>query len=449
MEISDSNYPHTMAQAYSDMAVQGTRDLLAAQKANAQRASTGISDLRKALQAFETALDKLTGSGTGSVAHAASVSDAGAAKATASTGAAPGNYTFFVEQLASNHQLASGALAPAAAAGAGTLGVSLADGSTFDVDLSGADGNGDGQLSAAEIARAINQAAGGKLSASTLTINGQQQLVLASNVGGADGAIALDTSGLGDAALAAALDGASELAEARNAVFFLGGASGTRIEQGSNTFTGVQGVSLEFTAANATVALAVTRDDAATTESVKAFVDAYNTLRSSLASLTRAGDTAAGDPGGAFSGDAGVIALQRRFDDLLRQKVGGTSLQELGITADRTGTLQLDSRRLLAALDRDPEALSSVLGDGKSGVTGSMAGYLDTWLSSTAGQLKKRQDNADAIQKALSKREAAVTEQYDRLYTRYLAQFTQVQALNSQMEYTLSLIDSLLVDNSK
>jgi len=268
-------------------------------------------------------------------------------------------------------------------------------------------------------------------------------------VGGADGAIALDTSGLGDAALAAALDGASELAEARNAVFFLGGASGTRIEQGSNTFTGVQGVSLEFTAANATVALAVTRDDAATTESVKAFVDAYNTLRSSLASLTRAGDTAAGDPGGAFSGDAGVIALQRRFDDLLRQKVGGTSLQELGITADRTGTLQLDSRRLLAALERDPEALSSVLGDGKSGVTGSMAGYLDTWLSSTAGQLKKRQDNADAIQKALSKREAAVTEQYDRLYTRYLAQFTQVQALNSQMEYTLSLIDSLLVDNSK
>src|SRR5690606_3550995 len=283
MEISDSNYPHTMAQAYSDMAVQGTRDLLAAQKANAQRASTGISDLRKALQAFETALDKLTGSGTGSVAHAASVSDAGAAKATASTGAAPGNYTFFVEQLASNHQLASGALAPAAApgsstvsaeqpasnpplaggalapaaaAGAGTPGVSLADGSTFDVDLPGADGNGDGQLSAAEIARAINQAAGGKLSASTLTINGQQQLVLASNVGGADGAIALDTSGLGDAALAAALDGASELAEARNAVFILGGASGTRIEQGSNTFTGVQGVSLEFTAANATVALA-------------------------------------------------------------------------------------------------------------------------------------------------------------------------------------------------
>src|SRR5690606_9490529 len=129
------------------------------------------------------------------------------------------------------------------------------------------------------------QAAGGKLSASTLTVNGQQQLVLASSVGGAAGAITLDTSGLGDAGLAAALAGATELAEARNAVFFLGGTGGTRIEQGSNSFTGVQGVTLDFTAANATVTLEVARDDTATTAAVQSFVDAYNALRSSLSAL--------------------------------------------------------------------------------------------------------------------------------------------------------------------
>lgn len=449
MEISDSNYPHAMAQAYADLYAQGAKDLLAAQKANARRAQTGLADLRKALETFRQALDGFTAKGGGMVAHAARVSDPALAKAAVATGAAPGSYTFFVEQLASNHQLASGALAATAAAGAGSLGVGLADGSSFTVDLSGADGNGDGQLSAAEIARAINQAAGGKLSASTLTVNGQQQLVLASSVGGAAGAITLDTSGLGDAGLAAALAGATELAEARNAVFFLGGTGGTRIEQGSNSFTGVQGVTLDFTAANATVTLEVARDDTATTAAVQSFVDAYNALRSSLSALTRAGDAASGDPGGAFSGDAGVIALQRRLDDLLRQKVGGSSLQELGLSADRKGVLQLDSRRLLAALERDPEALSSVLGDGRSGITASMDGYLDSWLSGTNGQLKKRQETAEAIQKALSKRESAVTEQYDRLYSRYLAQFTQVQALNSQMEHTLSLIDSLLIDSGK
>ncbi|TWH16706.1 flagellar cap protein FliD N-terminal domain-containing protein, partial [Pseudoxanthomonas taiwanensis] len=111
MEISDSNYPHTMAQAYADLAIQGSKDLLAAQKANAQRTSTGISDLRKALETFQAALDKFTGAGGGAVAHTASVSDTSLAKATAAAGAAPGSYTFFVEQLASNHQLASGALA--------------------------------------------------------------------------------------------------------------------------------------------------------------------------------------------------------------------------------------------------------------------------------------------------------------------------------------------------
>ena len=449
MEISDPNYPHTMAQVYADMSAQGGKELLAAQKANAERARTGIADLRKALETFQAALDGFEGGGAGVVGHAATVSDATTARASAGANAAPGSYTFFVEQLASNHQLASGALAPVAATAAGSLGVSLADGSAFLVELAGADGNGDGQLSAAEIARAINQASGGKLSASTLTVNGQQQLVLASGVAGADGAIVLDTSALGEAGLAAALDGANELAQARNAVFHLGGAGGTRIEQGSNTFTGVQGVSLEFTAANADVALTVTRDDDATTASVKKFIDAYNALRKSLASLTRAGDNAAGDLGGAFSSDPGVIALQRRLDDVLRQQVGGVRLLDLGLSSDRSGNLQLDSKRLLAALDRDPEALASVLGDGKTGVSGGMAGYLDSWLSGTSGQLRKRQESADAIQKALSKRESAVTDQYDRMYSRYLARFTQVQTLNNRMEYTLSLIDSLLVNNSK
>lgn len=449
MEISDSNYPHAMAQAYADLYAQGAKDLLAAQKANARRAQTGLADLRKALETFRQALDGFTAKGGGMVAHAARVSDPALAKAAVATGAAPGSYTFFVQQLASNHQLASGALAPVAVAGAGVLGIALADGTRLEVDLATADGNGDGQLSAQEIARAINQAAGGKLSASTLTVNGQQQLVFTSNVGGADGRITLDTIALGDPGLAAALDGATELAEARNAVFFLGGAGGTRIEQGSNSFTGVQGVTLEFTAANADVTLVVTRDDEATIASVRSFVDAYNALRNALAALTRAGDAAAGDPGGAFSGDAGVIALQRRLDDLLRQQFGGASLLALGISADRTGNLQLDSGRLLAALERDPEALASVLGDGKGGLTGAIGAYMDSWLSGHDGQLKKRQESVDSIQKALSKREQAISEQYDRLYQRYLAQFTQVQALNRQMEYTLSLIDSLLIDPGK
>lgn len=445
MEISDSAYPSTMAKSYADLSIYGAQQRLTAQKSAASTTSTALTTLRTALAKFNTSLDTLTSSKAGIVQYAGALSDSTRGSVSVGANAAPGTYTFYVQTLASTHQLSSAALSgTVAASGAGSLGITLDDGSSITVDLSAADGNGDGQLTLAEIARAINQAGGSKLSASTLTVNGQQQLVLTSGVGGADGAITLDVSAIGDAGLATALQNTTELAEARNAVFYLGGSGGTRIEQGSNTFTGISGVELAFTKADGDLSLTITRDDSATTANVQAFVDAYNALKTSLDSLTRAGDLASGDAGGPFSSDAGVRALRSRLNDILRQAVGGKRLSDIGISADKTGQLSLDSTRLTKALEQDPELPATLIGDGSTGLSGAFSRYMDTWLSSSSGQLKARQETAESIQKALNKRETALNEQYDRLYVRYLTQFTKVQVMDAQMQDTLSLLEAML-----
>jgi flagellar hook-associated protein 2 len=99
----------------------------------------------------------------------------------------------------------------------GPLVVQLADGSTFNVNLAGADQDGDGTLSQTEIARAINQGLGGGLvSAMVVTSGSQTNLVLSASKTGAGSAITLDTSGLPASTLKTALStGGKQLAARR------------------------------------------------------------------------------------------------------------------------------------------------------------------------------------------------------------------------------------------
>src|SRR5690606_40822188 len=111
------------------------------------------------------------------------------------------------------------------------------------------DTDSDGTISQAEIARAINQASDnqGKVIASVVTSGGQTQLLLTSAKTGEAGEISIDASGLPAGALRDALSNARELTAAQDAVVRLGGQGGIRMQQGSNTFTGIEGVSAPFT----------------------------------------------------------------------------------------------------------------------------------------------------------------------------------------------------------
>ncbi|SCK17519.1 flagellar hook-associated protein 2 [Vogesella sp. LIG4] len=438
--------PSQIAQQLATSYVQDAQTLLNNQTQDATSTGKALTTLQSALQTFQSALTTLSGKKT-VIQQTATFSNTAVANASANGTAQAGNYSFFVSQLASANQVLFQGL-PASAAASGKLGISLGDGTSLNVDLSTL-GSG-GNFAPADLARAINQAAGnsGKVSASIVTVNGQAQLMLGAGNTGANSKITVDASLVGDAALKGALGAApTQLVPPQDAVAWLGAENiGIKIQQASNTYTGISGVSINFTQAmtsgSAPVSLTVAADNSGTAKNVQSFVDAYNALKTQLDNLTDTGDAANNKSAAAFANDAGVRSLQSRLASLLRQSFNGQTLFQFGISADRNGTLSLNSSKLQTALAANPSGLDQLLG-GSSGMLTGYQNYLNSWLGSVNGQIQQRQSSLSALQKVLGRRQDELSASYDSAYNRYLQQFSQLQALQTQMSQTTSSLSML------
>ena len=445
--------PVMLAYQVATAQVEAARKQVELRTQQAESTSRALDRLKSALGSFETALSGLSGS-EGLRRFSTTFSASDVATATTGSAAKAGTYSFYVEQLATAHQIVFEDLPSVPVASGGPLVVQLADGTAINVNLLAADADGDGSLSQAEIARAINLAEdnAGRIVASIVTVGGQSHLLLSARDTGAASEISLDVSGLPSGALRSAFEGGRELVAAQDAVIWLGGQGGIRVQQASNTFTGIEGVSVTFTRAMTAdeppLTLTVASDAAGTAANVQKFVDAFNTLMGVLDELTRVGNAEEGTPSATLATDAGVRTLRSRLNQIIRQEFGGLSLVDLGIKADRTGRLTLDRDRLEARLESDPDALQTVFGSARtasrSGVLGALDEYLDAWLKSGSGLIAARKASVQSIQKNLAERQARIDAQFDSYYRRYLAQFTELQALQSRMSETSGLFGQVL-----
>ncbi|NMM79777.1 lateral flagellar hook-associated protein 2 [Acidovorax sp. SRB_14] len=445
--------PSTMASQLATMYTSAAQSLITSQTKSAQAASSALTKLQSALSAFDTALNSLSGSASRSlVQRGATLSNPAIGTVTASATAQPGNYSFFVEQVAARHQVAFEDLPAVPVSLGGPLVVTLADGRSFTANIATADQNNDGTISQAEIARAINQATEnqGKVTATTVTVGGKTQLVLSAGQTGVNSRITLDTSGLPNSDLKTAFTTSIELSAARDAIVWLGDKdAGIKLQQASNTLTAVDGVSITLAKAmqsgDAPISLTVSNDDSGTSANVKKFIDAYNTLKKTLDDLTANGKD--GVERAAFASDAGVLSLRNRMSNALRQSYGGLSLAEFGINADRNGTLSLNDAKLQKTLAAHPEGLDAVFGNTglttSSGALGAFHSIVKSWTDSASGQIKQRQNSVQAQQKTLATRQTRLDNQYTQAYNRYLAQFTQLQSLQARMNDTSSLLSNL------
>jgi flagellar hook-associated protein 2 len=463
--MADIN-PTSMAQQLATIYTQQTQSLLDTQSKTSQATAAALTKLSTALKNFNSAM---TGLSTKKSLSQLSGQFADTSFGSAAVGASaqPGNYPIYVEQLASSHQIAVNDLPAVPAWPTGPVNMTLrqANGASFVVDLSNADGDNDGTLSQIELARAINQSAGngGKVTAQIVSGGGKTQLLLSSGVSGADGKISLDlgdpaSGGVPAGALRTALEDPTkqtELVAAQDAVVWMGAQNtGLRIQQATNTLTAIDGVSITLSKASAAGAapttFTVSKDDAGTTANVQKFVDAYNAMEKTLDELTSAGTAGVG--GGALVGDAGVRALRGRLSSLLRQDFGGQNLRGLGLSIDRSGTLSLDPAKLGAALASNPGALDSLFGSASlsapSGLFGDLSRTADQWTNSGTGYIKQRQDSIQSQQKAISARQTRLDNQYTQAYNRYLRQFSSLQELQSKLGDTSSLLASLAAPTS-
>ncbi|MGD1826453.1 Flagellar hook-associated protein 2 [Chromobacterium violaceum] len=439
--------PSTWAENLARNQLSKLQTQLDTQTKSAKARTDALSQLQKALQDYKSSLATLTGKKSLVAMNAAATPD-GAATVTAKGNAAAGNYTMFVEQLASSQQLLMGDLAGATAKAGDKFTVKLAGGESFDVALDGADRDNDGKLTVGELALAINRASGnaGKVNAMVLNNNGTSQLVLSAGKTGEKGAISLDLSGVTDGALKSGLSAPQELSKAQDAVVWLGGkTNGVRLQQGSNTFDNIQGVSVTVNKVSKDtdppLQISVSRGDSDTTANVQSFVDAYNKIYKAISDMSQPGGV--GKDAGPFADDSGIRSLKSQLNAILRQPFDGVTLGQLGIKATRDGTLELDSKKLGDTLKASPDALDRFFnGASQNGALKQSADYLDKWLNGSNGMLKLRRDSEDRNQKDLGRRQDALQKTFDQTYNRYLAQFTKLQSMQDQMTQTMGMLNS-------
>ncbi|OQP36103.1 flagellar filament capping protein FliD [Pantoea latae] len=408
--------------------------------------------LKTAVQGFQTANAKLQEAGL--YTQTTTSSTTSAFSADSSGGAVAGKYSISVTRLAQAQTLTSAAQqdvkSPVGGAAASrTLKILSEEGKETRIELT------QDQTSLTALRDSINKANAG-VSASIIRVSdASYRLSLTATQTGTGHAVK-GISVEGDDTLqafigfdaAASASGLTQNVAAQNASLTI---NNVNIESSSNVISdAVEGITLKLndvTSGNQT--LSVVSDSSKAKTAISDWVNAYNSLQDTMASLTKYTPVDAGKDqdtkNGALLGDGTLRIIQTQLKGILANGSGSAiykTLTQAGITSDPTsGKLKLDGDKLTSALSVKPEAIRDIfVGDGKkSGVATGMANSLGAILNSK-GAL---QSATDSISKKLNQ----LTDQYNRAsknidatIARYKTQFTSLDMMMSKLNNTSSYL---------
>lgn len=241
------------------------------------------------------------------IKNTATTSQDGFFTASADANALVGNYQIFVEQVATSHQISTGMPANLDASTevptTGTLEFTI-NGETMTLDMSTVDTDGDGKATVTDLVSAINNNPDNPgVNATLVRSNGQTHFMLSSTETGVANTINVSATGTGQAWFEDAFTKTTEISKPQDAVIWLGAeGTGLQLTNSSNTFEGViDGVDITVTKAQtsgeAPISMEVGTDSEGTKEQLNKFVEAYNSLVSTLDEYTQVGGE---DKAGAF-----------------------------------------------------------------------------------------------------------------------------------------------------
>src|SRR5690606_25718834 len=281
---------------------------------------SAYSKLQSAVEAVQKAAATLGQSDTLNAVKS-SVSGEGLTAKTAA-GAVAGNYKIGITSLATAQTLKSNLVEDRKEpmGSGGSIQITLANDETSTIEL-GSDTSLDG------LAKAINSNDDAGVRATIITDgNGDSYLMLTSKNTGTQSAVKSITSDNTAVQAVVGYEAGSaspmtELEPAENAAVTI---NGVLVESQSNTIDkAIDGVTLELTATTEpgeTISVSITSDPSVLTKAVKAFVDAYNSLQSTIADLT-AFDVSS-ESQSALTGDGTTRNIQSTIAAALRV-VGG------------------------------------------------------------------------------------------------------------------------------
>ncbi len=389
--------------------------------------------LKSAISSFESAMDGLSTQDEFKVFSAGS-SDTDVLTASADATAANGVFSIDVNRLAQHHKLATTEHADTATFGADgdSLGITV-DGESMSVDFTGA-------MSLGEIRDAINAAGDNPgVSASILnTGGGNQRLILTSNESGEAQQIGMSYTG-SISGNPFGFDNANrdELGQVINDLSKLDAEmeiDGFTVTNGSNNVSDtIEGLTLELKQTGSTN-LNVDRDNAAITKSVQGFVDAYNSLVSTIDDL-QAGD---------LSGDSNLRTIESQLRGVMNASPGGIDssfsiLSEVGIATERDGKLSFDSSQLSGALEADFTGVAELFANDDQGYAFRFAALAEN-LQEDDGVIDSREDSLNTRIEDTELRQENFEARMELTEQSLRSQYAALDSLLGQMQSTSNFL---------
>jgi len=430
---------------------------------------TSFSILQTSLDKLKTASTALQNAGQIAGTAVASTNSSFTATLTPNTSAPAGSYNINVTQLAQSQSLLSGVQTDPKAA----LGTTGAANRSITIAQSGKDPVTipltDDQTSLNGIRDAINAKQAGVSASVVKADDNSYYLALTANDSGTANAMTVSVSG--DNALnsivgydaTASTNGMKVTTPAQDAKFTV---NNLEITRSSNTVTdALDGLTLNLNSVtNANTSntgpekLTVTRDSSAMTKAIQNYVDAYNSLQTTIASQTaytavdKGADTQ-NSSNGALFGDGTVRTISTQLRGQISSAQPNSdyaTLASMGITQDINGKLQVDSTKLNKALTTKPTSVVQFFaGDGKTTGFGTQSTTMLTkMLDSNNGTIQSAEDGINKSLKNLSDQMTKTTASINLNLANYKTQFTNLSVLVNKLTNTGSYLTQQFASTS-
>ncbi|CNC12601.1 flagellar filament capping protein FliD [Yersinia intermedia] len=378
-----------------------------------------LAKQKSGLETFRTALKDLGKVEEGLLKNNTSSSIKDVATVSANEKALKGSYSFFVERLASAHQLAFTGLTDDLVKNEQSPLELSVNGKPLNIELKGVD-------TVADLAHAINNAKDNPgVTASVVRSNGQHILLLTSDKSGKDNKIEFT----GQRPVIFASSNEKELSPAQDSLVYIGDKSNDlKVESSSNTLDKViDGVTIELIKVqkpgDPLLEVKVDVNPTETEGQIKKFVDAFNSVKSAVSSKER--------------GDSLPAALKQSLNSLVSQSYGGKTLGMIGVSFDRNGDLKLDSKKLTEVLKNSPTMVTELL-SGTDGLISKLDKALDPYLSTSTGSLKKRSEMLEIRQTSLAWAKDSLEKSYEIALKNNMRKYNN---LSNQMDKMQSIMN--------
>ena len=398
---------------------------------------SAYGQVKSALSDFQSATEELNA--TDAFESLSTSVEGSGLSAVSDSDAQPGRYDIHVEQLATAGSLVTERLDTADTAivtGEQSLTFSLAEGTIDPITVE--DGS-----TLEDMRDAINTQSDGRLSASIINDGeGYRLSVNATETGAAASIQSTHFTDVLDNSVAT-----SDTQFVQDGVDAKFNVNGIDIVSPTNRVEGaIQGITLTLTEADTDSTVVVAQDSNAIREQVTSFVDAYNTLKDTVGSLT-AYNPESGSAG-ELNGDSATRTVENTLRQALSSSTGGDGfnvLSDIGISLQLDGTLAIDDERLDEVIANQPDQLAGFFaGDtNEGGMAGQITSAVEQ-LIGEGGRLGSAISSSESRMERLNDRFATTESRIDQTVERYRAQFSAMDGMVAQMNQTSAYLTQQL-----